>query len=303
MKIPDRRSAALLAILLSPFSAGLAAGNDCIDSQTALERWRPIREGITEPGGNANELALELVPCLGSPDPELRDRIGYELFAFWLRQEQLSDATRALLLDDLSARLAERAQEQTLSRSFSALVLGEIMRSDALRPFMNERQQQALLDAATTALKNENDYRGLDAEIGWVHPVAHMSDLLWRFALHPDTGPEQAKQILEALRSKTAPTAAFYNFNEGDRLARIVTTLVTRKTIDSTFLIAWINRFEKPSSMERWSDAFRSPGGMAELHNTKQFLRALSDQLDGANVEPEITEALNQLVQGFTQLL
>jgi hypothetical protein len=55
--------------------------------------------------------------------------------------------------------------------------------------------------------------------------------------------------------------------------------------------------------MERWSDAFRSPEGMTELHNTKQFMRALSDQLTATDVADSISEALAALVQGFTQLI
>ena len=42
---------------------------------------------------------------------------------------------------------------------------------------------------------------------------------------------------------------------------------------------------------------------MAELHNTKQFLRALSDQLDGEEVDDRIAEPLQQLVGGFTDLI
>jgi hypothetical protein len=42
---------------------------------------------------------------------------------------------------------------------------------------------------------------------------------------------------------------------------------------------------------------------MAELHNTKQFLRSLSDQLAGAEIDPVIAEPLAALVNGFTQLI
>ena len=55
--------------------------------------------------------------------------------------------------------------------------------------------------------------------------------------------------------------------------------------------------------MDNWSDAFASPQGMAELHNTKLFLRALADQLDSSVVDPLISAPLAELVQGFTQLI
>lgn len=303
MKLPDPRLTSALLVLLVPFSGSNAAGVDCLDAGPALEYWRPIREQAATDELPANELAIELVSCLGSPDPELRDRIGYELFTKWLRQEKLSDDTRSRLLVELSAGLENQSESMGLSRSFSALILAEVMRSDAVTPFMDDKQRQTLLDKATIAIANENDFRGLDPDIGWVHPVAHMADLLWRFALHPQTDADQATQILAAVRSKVAPASVSYAFNEGDRLARVVTTLITNGLVDADSIAAWISQFEQPQSMEKWSEAFQSPAGMAELHNTKQFLRSLSDQLAGAEIDPEIREPLDALVTGFTQLI
>ena len=303
MKLPDIRFAICLMVLLAPVASTNATGVNCMDTESALAYWRPIREQATNEGVSANDLAIELASCLGSPDPELRDRIGYELFTYWLRQQKLSDETRSRLLVELSAELSDPATAKGLSRSFSALILAEVMRSDAVTPFMDDDQRQLLLDKTTAAIAAENDFRGLDADIGWVHPVAHMADLLWRFALHPKTDTKQAKQILDAVRSKVAPTSVSYAFNEGDRLARVVTTLITSKLIDANSMAAWIQQFEKPLSMEKWSEAFQSPDGMAELHNTKQFLRSLSDQLAGAEIDSAITEPLDALVNGFTQLI
>jgi len=303
MKLPDPRLTAALLVLLTPFASSNAAGVDCLETGPALEYWRPIREQAATSELPANELAIELVSCLGSPDPELRDRIGYELFTNWLRQEKLSDETRSRLLFELSAGLGNQSKAMGLTRSFSALILAEIMRSDSINAFMNDEQRQALLDKATAAIAHEDDFRGLDADIGWVHPVAHMADLLWRYALHPKTDTEQAAQILDAVRSKVGPTSVSYAFNEGDRLARVVTTLITNELVDAESMAAWISGFENPQSMEKWSEAFQSPDGMAELHNTKQFLRSLSDQLAGAEIDPAIAEPIAELVDGFTQLI
>lgn len=280
-----------------------AAGVDCRDEEAALAYWRPIKAQAADESMPADSLAIELVSCLGSPNPELRDGTGYELFTYWLREQKISDETRHVLLEKLSAELAEATSDASLSRSFSALILAEIMRSDSLDPFMSEADRQSLLGSAIAALGNESDFRGLDADLGWVHPVAHMADLLWRFTLHPETSAEQATAILEVVRSKIAPTGVAYAFNEGDRLARAVSTMIRRKLIDAEIIAAWIRSFESPQSMEKWSDAFRTPQGMNELHNTKQFLRALSDQLNGVDVDRQISEPLDELIAGFTQLI
>jgi uncharacterized protein DUF2785 len=309
MRLPENKVTALLttALLLSFGSQAKGASVDCLDTRTALEYWRPIREQAPTTRAPADSLAVALVACLKSPNSELRDEIAYELFTYWLRSDRLADNTRRALLRDLTGTMsrppAARPDNSSLDRSFSALVLSELMRSDAQKPFMTGEERDVLLDNAIAALGRENDFRGLDAELGWVHPVAHMSDLLWRFALHPDTSSTQAELILIAVGSKIAPDGAIYSFNEGDRLARIVTTIARRKIVDAELVARWISSFETPQSMEKWSDAFQSPAGMSELHNTKQFLRALSDQLAGSGLDPRILEPLAELVDGFTQLI
>lgn len=284
-----------------------AAEIDCLDSVAALDYWRPIQQRAATSDKPPDPLAIELISCLSSPVAELRDQIGYELFTSWLRNDRLSDETRATLLVRLSEKMntppTDAEDNTALSRSFSALILAELMRSDALVPFMNARQRQTLLANAVAALERETDFRGLDAEVGWVHPVAHMSDLLWRFALHPATSPAQAELVLDAITAKVAPTTAFYNFNESDRLARVVTTILRRELVDAGRVVEWLAAFESPHSMQEWSSAFSSREGMAELHNTKQFLRALSDQLAGTQSDPRIIQQLEELVESFTQMV
>lgn len=312
MKSPDRPvvagttgTFAVAAILVFGFIAtpAVEASVDCRDTDRALAYWRPIREAAGTTEQPADKLALELVACLGSPDKELRDRIGYELLTYWLRRDKLSDDVRRRLLSDLRTRLGDASPEAALSRSFSALALAEIMRSDSIDPFMRPDERQALLDSAVAAIDRETDFRGLDADIGWVHPVAHMADLLWRFALHPETSQSQARSVLDGVRSKIAPTAAAYSFNESDRLARAVAVLIRRERLPADAFVEWLGQFDMPRSMERWTDAFSTPAGMAELHNTKQFLRALSDQLDGAEVDASVADALDSLVSMFTGLI
>lgn len=286
-----------------PAPAQDAPPADCADTAAALAYWRPVHENASASAQPADALALSLVACLGAPDPALRDSIAYELFTYWLRQEKLTDATRQHLSEALTARLRDNRRDAVLSRSFSALVLAELMRSDAHTPFMSATQRQHLLAEAVGALQKETDYRGLDVRLGWVHPVAHTADLLWRFALHPGTTPIQAVLLLEGIGSQIAPPGVFYTFNEGDRLARVAATLIRRELVDGAAVAAWLSRFESPQRMPSWSDAFRSPAGMAELHDTKQFLRALSDQLHGVGVAPEIAAQLASLVEGFTHLI
>jgi len=290
-------------VSLVSYSAAHAAVPSCSDAETALQHWRPIKDDLAASVEQANKLTPELVDCLGSPNPELRDGIAYELLTYWLRNDALNHTTQFRLLESLTANMLEARIEATLSRSFSALILAELMRADAQNSFMADTQRNQLLESAIDALKEERDFRGLDDEIGWIHPVAHLSDLLWRFTLHPKTTNEQIDQILDGVAYKVAPTTSSYRFNESDRLARVISTAIRQSKISDEKMVLWLAQFETPKSMEKWSQAFRSTAGMAELHNTKQFLRALSDQLHNTGAGVETGKYLQELVQGFTQLV
>jgi len=307
MRLTEAAALAIVAILSQGLSVAEPAGLDCLDTNAALDYWRPIHEQARNSNRPADALALELVSCLGSPNKELRDQIGYELFSGWLRSEQLNDDTRARLLKTLSSAIedppSDKSGDKTLRRSFSALILAELMRSDAQKPFASDADRDILLHSAIAAIEREDDFRGLDQELGWVHPVAHLSDLLWRFALHPETSSAQAEAILNSVKSKVAPAGAIYTFNEGDRLARIVATIISKELVDPAHVGKWLMTFAAPQTNDKWSAAFASPEGMAELHNSKQFLRALSDQLEGVELDPKISDPLDALVQGFTQLI
>jgi hypothetical protein len=237
----------------------------------------------------------------------LRDRIGYELFSLWLRAEKLDDGTRRELFAKLRSMLIETPAaapgDTTFGRSFAALVLAEVLRSDAKQPFLAPGERSSLLEDTLQALDRENDFRGLTADHGWVHPIAHMADLLWRIALHPGTGKAEAERLLDGLRVKVGPTTSAYAFNEGDRLARVASVVIARQLLPPEDVAAWLDEFSAPQSMQRWGDAFSSPEGMTELHNTKQFVRALSDQLNDNDVDPGVTDRLNTLVQVFTDLV
>ena len=295
-------------VMVAAGSPVVAATGDCSDAEKALEYWRPVREAVVAGEDQpVNQLAVELVPCLGSPDSELRDRIGYELLTYWLRSGNLTDETRRALLTSLSERIAAPPgpppDAAALSRSFSALILSELMRSDAEKEFMSEGERSELLENGLGALARETDYRGLEEDVGWVHPVAHESDLLWRFALHPKTTGEQATAILDGLTGKVAPVEVFYGFNEGDRMARVAATLIERDLVGSSEIVSWLASFEAPRSMAAWSEAFASRERMAELHNAKQFLRALDSQLGNLELGPGVEKQLETSLQVFADLV
>ncbi len=276
---------------------------ECSDTQAALAYWRPIKAAAASNDNPVDQFALSLVDCLGSENSELRDGIGYELFTYWLRNEKLSEQSKRELLISLSENLTQASKNYSLSRSFSALVLSELVRADNLAPFMANEERGKLLQTTIDALVSESDYRGLIDGLGWVHPVAHLSDILWRFSLHESISQAQADLILAAIRTKAGVSASGYITNEGDRLARPAAVLIARSALPTEQIIAWLGSFETNQAGKPWLDSFASSKGMNELHNTKLFIRALKDQLETQELDKRIRTKLGELTAIFASTI
>ena len=293
--------AAILSWAISLTSTASVQSPDCLDASAALDYWRPIAAAADS--ADADALAEPLLQCLNSPNPELRDNIGYGLFSTWLRNAQISVDRKQFLLQQLSANLSSATRELSLQRSFSALIISELLRADAIDAFMTATQREQLLQASVQALRDEQDFRGFEDELGWVHPIAHLADVLWRFSLHPALSEDQAALILIAIGNKVSAAENFYHFNEGDRLARPIAILLRRDALSSTAWLNWFADFSMPKSVNAWPEAFGSTRGLTELHNTKLFIRTLSDQLQGVELDNAVQEKLDELVALFSELV
>ncbi len=241
------------------------------------------REGVPEAGQSVETLAPVLVSCLGSSDPALRDGVAYELLTSWMRSGALSDeALRPLtvtLVGQLSEGLGQIGKDTVFKRTFSALVLSEVIRRDNLKPFLSPEAFTQVLTASMHYLESERDLRGFSDKRGWMHGVAHAADLLWRFAMSPRLEQPGLEQLLQAVATKIAPSEHAYTHNESDRLARAVVAVIRRGQVPPEVLARWLEAVTTPQGMKSWDEAFSSEAGLARLHNTKQFLRALHTML------------------------
>src|SRR5690606_8142497 len=88
-----------LLLLLASGCAGAACPPASHD-QESLTALRESGFAISEAAAR-DTLAIELLDCLASPDPHLRDRIAFEGTATWLRAGLISLDARQQMLDAL----------------------------------------------------------------------------------------------------------------------------------------------------------------------------------------------------------
>lgn len=220
--------------------------------------------------------ALDLVDCLGDPDPEIRDAVAYSALASWLRADALDETTRLALAERLLPQVEAAEDAAGFRRPFAALALAEVARADRLEPALPDEVRCRMVEAAARFLESTKDHRGFDDQEGWRHAVAHGADLVLQLGLHPATTEAEARRLMTALATQVAPPGVAYVFGEPSRLARAVFYVHGRGLLDNAFWNEWFAAIGSPAPLPSWSAAFGSTAALARRHDTVAFLHAVT---------------------------
>jgi hypothetical protein len=176
-----------------------------------------------------------LVTMLGDPDPERRDDIGYALLARWtLREKIVGDDLLRALLDRLTHGLDAGDEDGgVLRRSFSMLCLSLLAKRDLESPWLEPHEFDALVARALRFLAEERDLRGYDAELGWVHCVAHTADVLKFAARSERLSDQQQAAIVDGVCARIETAPATFAAGEDLRLASALLSLCAREDFDA----------------------------------------------------------------------
>lgn len=251
--------------------------------------WRDIKahDAAMPAGAAPGALLLELCDLLGSPDPELRDGLAYEIAAAWIYQKKsVSDddlrPAIALLEKNLTIGLGENGTDTVLRRSFSALILSLVAARDNAAPFLTPAEFDTLLTATLDYLAREKDTRGFVTGPGWHHSVAHTADVLKFLGRSTKLQTADQKRILAGISLKAGGSTAFWEYGEDDRLAAAVMSILKRDDFDAAAFETWAGGF-----VPVWQAVMEGPGGFdADRYqgakNGRDLLACLQVKLDAS---------------------
>lgn len=247
---------ACLALLLCAAGAG---GQTCSPTSVKAEA-DPAR---------IQQLAVDLLPCLASPDPRLRDDLAFEQLSAWARGDKLAPATLQRLRTDLLAVLDAQPDAAGVHQPFAVLTLAEVARADRLKPFLSPAERADLVEHAARFLAGVRDYRGFTPGEGWRHGVAHGADLALQLGMNDALSTAQRRQLLDAVSAQVlADHRHSYRFGEGARLARAALQLQLRLAPDAAVMQAWLDRLLDPlKQAQAWDET-----ALTDLHNLREFL-------------------------------
>jgi hypothetical protein len=230
------------------------------------------------------ELTPELLGWLGSTDPELRDEFAYRILAAWIERGQYgSDQLRTMakqMTANLEAGLGEQGTDSVYLRTYSVLILMEIVAFDNANPFLDQADLDGFLEAALGYLLRERDLRSWVPGPGWANAIGHTADLLMMLARSPHLGATELQRILDAIADRLlTPAPAVFVHHEDERLAYATLNVLRRNLVDRNWLVAWLDRFTAAPGQESWRAAYASEAESAARVNVTAFLRSLYFQL------------------------
>ena len=238
---------------------------------------------------SAATLAHEVSQLLGSPDPEMRDDLAYNILAHWIYRLNILQTADLLSLTDewranLKTGIGESGTTSVLKRSFSALCLSLLVEREAKAPFLGEENYHLLVTDAITYLQSERDLRGYDGHLGWIHANAHTADLLQALARSPMLTKGEESSILAALFIRLSTAAQVYTQGEQDRMAGAVVAVIRRPSFDAASFENWLSRLQDEDK-QVWANPL-TPETLARYQNHNYFLQALAVRLA---LEPDST--------------
>lgn len=244
-------------------------------------------------------LAFDLIDCLASSDPSLRDGIAYEALQHWLRAKAIPPETLRALRTRLFAML-DVPDPQGVARPFAALTLAEVARTDRVEPWMRDDERAALVERAAQYLESVDDHRGFDAGAGWRHGVAHGADWAMQLALNPELDRDQLDRLLQAIAVQAVPAAGHaYVFGESERLARPLLFVAGRNLHREAEWTAWLSALS--SRLGDPALAWKDEAWLARRHDLAAFLHVLYVEADLsedpgiARIRPGVLAALKAL--------
>jgi hypothetical protein len=263
--------------------------------------WHGLAESkfAVPEGASPGALLEEASVLLASPDPALRDGVGYAAAAEWIVRKKVVEPAE---LRRLLALWTGNLKAGVWHRSFSALDLSLLAARDLDTPYLELTELTTLLDAAVAYLAAERDLRAYDAQKGWIHATAHTADLLKFLARNPRLPRADAARVLPAIGAKLRNAGEVFAWGEDERLASAALAVVRRKDFDPAWLSAWQESLLAPAE-GLWEAPALDVRRFAAVQNAKHVLARLHVLLSVVPQPPAaVAEARGSVLHALERL-
>ncbi|QSS98745.1 DUF2785 domain-containing protein [Pontibacillus sp. ALD_SL1] len=253
--------------------------------QMSINEW-PTEEG--------DEWITWMLDHIGDVDPELRDGCIYPAFGELIHSNRLHSHQIDRILETCLSRshlfyhIGEKEGDGVFTRSFSALVIAEIVKHEQ---GWEREQYERVLKYYIEYLKEEKDVRGYVENKGWAHSIAHGADVLVALVEHSQFRKEDAPLFLQAVRHAFWKEDVFAD-DEEERLSFVIGALF-RRDVAPSVITYWINKtFLHLESI--WNAAPFTISVFRIRTNVLHFMKALYFRLETPDLQHTIKQYLEE---------
>jgi len=198
---------------------------------------------------NKAELADRCLMHIGDPDGTIRDGLVYGVLAHLLHDKYFNEAELTRYLeqlisaDFLSYDLENKQPNSVLRRSFSILqlvILVYVHRRDGI---LEKASIERVYHAFLAYFVQETILTGYDAQVGWVHAIAHSADLFAQLMQISWFDENRLMEMFSAIVDKFKQKNHFYTFDEDERMTIAIKNGIARQIMSRDFIESWLDRF------------------------------------------------------------
>jgi hypothetical protein len=179
------------------------------------------------------------------------------------------------LLSNLEKGIGETTSDTVFLRTFSILLLAEIVHNDNKKTLLEKSQVKQILEKGIWYIGAEKDPRGHIPGKGWAHALAHTADLMLVLGRNRHINGADLWSILATISNKIIhSTNHVYIHGEDDRLASAVIEILRRDLISLNQLDAWTKSMTEPDG-GNWKGVYVEEDRNRAFQNTRNLLRSI----------------------------
>jgi hypothetical protein len=140
--------------------------------------------------------------------------------------------------------MAERLRHDEIqARTFAAMILAWVVQRDARTRELDAECVPRWQSAFAAWWRDEADLRAWDAQLGWLHAIAHGADTLRAFGRSPRLGAAQLSGLLDLATERLRDDGGYlFAQGEDDRIGYALASVLTRVELSVADSTAWLDR-------------------------------------------------------------
>lgn len=247
------------------------------------------------------ELTELLMKNIGDLDGEIRDFLIYPCLAHLLYDNHLKEPDLDRIAKELISEqylffdIENYVEYSVLTRSFTLLQLAILVAVHNRDHIIHGKIIREIFTRFLEYFDQEEDFRGFNEEVGWLHSIAHSADVFGQLMKVEAFYEQELKRMFTAITDKYQTEEFFFMYDEDERFVTAIMNGLERDILDQEFIEGWIDDFSNYKKPQQWPQAYYI------TNNIKVFLRSLYfrvlDQEKYAYLAEKIKTVLNDKVK------